>query len=264
MSTNPLESLDFSDAQIFHQGAHLTRFKNWLYLSPNSQFAPGQPIRGGIPVIFPWFGPNAQFPDAPAHGFARTAPWNLESQNPNGAVWTLDNTLATSEFWPFSYFARLEFRFGAGLDIRFRVENHDARAFDFEFALHTYFTVSHISQVQIEGLDGKTFLDKTDNGARKIQSGAVKFEGETDRVYLDAGGPIQIVDGEGGFVLENLGGWRSTVVWNPAPAKAARLSDLGADEWPHFVCVESGAIAEDAPHLQPGESFQCAISIRRR
>lgn len=261
-----LETFNFPgfNAQIVAQGAHLTRFQNWFYLSPRAIYEEDQAIRGGIPIVFPWFGPNFRFPEAPAHGFARTALWELENQSENGALWTLTNENASSEFWPFAYRARLEFSFGETLDLRFGIENLDRRALDFEFAFHSYFAVSDVRAIRIEGLDGRAFLDQTDKLARHIQRGSVVFGHETDRIYLDTQGPLEIIDGEGGFVLESLGGWSSTVVWNPWEEKAARLKDLGADEWPRFVCVECGALAENTPRLQSGESWQIGVSIRQR
>ena len=259
-----IEILNFSTAQIVAQGAHLTRFQDWFYLSPSAIFEAGTAIRGGIPLVFPWFGPNLRFPEAPAHGFARTAPWKLENQNEKGAIWCLSQDDATSQFWPFAYQAQIEFSFGETLDLRFRIQNCDRRSFNFEFAFHAYFAVSDVRHVKLQGLDGCEFLDQIDNLARHTQNNDVIFEGETDRIYLDTNGPLEIVDGASGFVLRNLGGWRSTVVWNPWAEKAARLKDLGADQWPHFVCVECGAVAENAPHLHSGQSYEIGVSIARR
>jgi len=64
--------------ELYLQGAHLTAWRPpgerpVLFTSPNSAFAPGRAIRGGIPIIFPWFGANRHEPAAPQHGFARRA-----------------------------------------------------------------------------------------------------------------------------------------------------------------------------------------------
>ena len=80
-----------SESTIYLQGAHLARWTPHggnpvLYLSPKSALAPGKPIRGGVPVLFPWFGPRwnaAEFDAAhgttsPMHGFARTTSWALD------------------------------------------------------------------------------------------------------------------------------------------------------------------------------------------
>ena len=46
--------------------------------SSKSLFTPGKAIRGGVPVIFPWFGPRAEGKPGPAHGFARITEWALD------------------------------------------------------------------------------------------------------------------------------------------------------------------------------------------
>ena len=51
----------WSTAEIYLHGAHVTHFQKngeppLLFMSAKSHFAPGQPIRGGVPVCFPWFG----------------------------------------------------------------------------------------------------------------------------------------------------------------------------------------------------------------
>ena len=47
--------------------------------------APGLPIRGGIPLAFPWFGRKAGEPAAPLHGLARLVPWRLEAATVDAA-----------------------------------------------------------------------------------------------------------------------------------------------------------------------------------
>ena len=80
-------SLDGISGELFLQGAHPTAWqppgeRPVLFTSPNSAFAPGRAIRGGIPIIFPWFGANPHAPAAPQHGFARTTTWHTGSKPP--------------------------------------------------------------------------------------------------------------------------------------------------------------------------------------
>ena len=68
-----------SQAEIYLHGAHVTRFQKkgeepLLFMSAASDYAADKPIRGGVPLIFPWFGPREGLP---AHGFARTVEWDL-------------------------------------------------------------------------------------------------------------------------------------------------------------------------------------------
>ena len=247
-----LTLLSSPDADIYLQGAHLSRFRDWLFLSKSSHFALGQPIRGGVPVIFPWFGPNKIDANAPSHGLVRTQTWQAVDVGVDAV------TLVTqSDIW------RVQMKFGLGdeLRMRFEVENLSDKPFGFECALHTYFAVDDIRNVAIAGLDGKTYLDKTQNYRRLTQSGDLTFEGETDCVYLDSPGPITIHGGARTLQIVGETGWRSTVIWNPWRELAAQMADLGDEDWKRYVCVECGAIADDAVTLEAGANYALDVSV---
>ena len=62
--------------ELFLQGATVTAWqpageRPVIFTSPNAIFAPGTAVRGGVPIIFPWFGPKRDEPKAPQHGFVR-------------------------------------------------------------------------------------------------------------------------------------------------------------------------------------------------
>src|SRR5438270_13506704 len=70
----------WSRAGIYLQGAHVTHFqktneKPLIFLSQCGRFAPNEPIRGGVPIIFPWFGPKE---GKAQHGYARNKVWELK------------------------------------------------------------------------------------------------------------------------------------------------------------------------------------------
>ena len=80
----------WSTAEIYLHGAHVTHFQKngeppLLFMSAKSHFAPGKPIRGGVPICFPWFGDRD---GEPSHGFARIAEWQLVKTDvaPDGSV----------------------------------------------------------------------------------------------------------------------------------------------------------------------------------
>src|SRR5215468_1329927 len=84
--------------EIYLHGAHVTSWKpsaaeEMFFLSSQSRWQDGRAIRGGVPICFPWFGGKADDPKAPAHGFARTKSWHLESISRAGnavtvSMWT--------------------------------------------------------------------------------------------------------------------------------------------------------------------------------
>src|SRR4051812_49170306 len=80
--TRVVVSTPDADAHVYLQGAHVTHYqpkggKAVLFMSGKSHFAAGKAIRGGVPLIFPWFGAKADNPKAPQHGFARSTEWEL-------------------------------------------------------------------------------------------------------------------------------------------------------------------------------------------
>jgi glucose-6-phosphate 1-epimerase len=116
-----------AEAVAYLHGAHLTHYQPRggrlvLFTSRESRFQSGQPIRGGVPIVFPWFGPHGVDPSAPMHGFARLAEWRLESaeRKSDGAVlliFGLDSARATHPAWPYAYVARYSVQIGPRLEL---------------------------------------------------------------------------------------------------------------------------------------------------
>ncbi|KAJ1672633.1 hypothetical protein EV182_006800, partial [Spiromyces aspiralis] len=67
--------------EVYLFGATVTSWKvngvEQLFLSKQAKLDGSKPIRGGIPLVFPQFGPG---PHLPQHGFARTAYWQVAYQ----------------------------------------------------------------------------------------------------------------------------------------------------------------------------------------
>lgn len=260
--------------EVCTQGAHVARWKtggaDGLFLSAKSRFERGQALRGGVPVIFPWFGDDPEGRGRAAHGFARRMEWRVVEQADDDAalrvVLELVDDEATRALWPERFALRLTAVLGATLELTLRVENRGARSFRCEQALHTYLAVGDVRRVAVHGLEGARYLDKLDGLKAKHQPDApLAFTGECDRTYLGTDSTCVIDDPVLGRRLEVAKrGARSTVVWNPWIEKAQRLSDLGDDEWPAFVCVESGNVGADAVTLAPGAAHELGVRIARR
>lgn len=269
-----LEWIRSAHGQVCTQGAHVARWRargeDVLFLSRKSRFEPGQPIRGGVPVIFPWFGDDPEGRGRPAHGFARRVPWRLVADEHSAAetrvVLELVDDEATRELWPQRFLLRLEARLGDELALALTLENRSETPFTCETALHTYLAVGDVRRVAVRGLEGATYLDKLD-GLRKKREGPapLTFAGEVDRTYVGTSATCHVEDPVLGRTLAVAKeGSRSTVVWNPWSAKAARLTDLGDDEWPAMLCIESGNVAEDALTLEPGAAHTLRVRIASR
>jgi glucose-6-phosphate 1-epimerase len=247
---------------LYLHGAHLTHWqpvgeRPVLFLSSRSRFELGRAIRGGVPVIFPWFGARAGHPSSPDHGFARTSQWTVESvePTPDGVALTLalEPDQATRAQWPHEFCVHHRVVLGRRLVMTLEVENRSAEPFSFEAAFHTYLLVGDVREVSLTGLDGAAYIDKMDGFKRKAM-GPEPFRPASaiDRVFLDTRTACTVHDPVlGRRLLVEKTGSASTVVWNPWRERAQAMGDLGPDEWPSMLCVETANAAEDAIHLAP-------------
>lgn len=255
-----------AEAHVYLHGAHVTHYARTgqpplLFMSKQSAFLPDKPIRGGVPICFPWFGPknDPACPDAPIHGFARLMAWTVESTSATDDVVTLvlglHATAQSKKQWPGDFHARYTIVIGATLSLELAITNNGADAVKFEEALHTYFTVADVRNAWIDGLAGASYLDKVDNFATKTQDGAVRITGETDRVYLNTTSACIIHDPvHKRKVVNAKENSSATVVWNPWIAKAKAMSDFGDHEWPEMVCVETVNANVHAVTLAAGQT----------
>lgn len=260
-------------AEVYFQGAHVTAWRPAaarapvLWMSRESAFEAGKPLRGGVPICFPWFGAHPSGPPVPPHGFARLRDWTLVHAREEAAgTVTLELELtgeAVSPQWPHNF--RLTHRIGIGPVLRMEliVRNTGPAPFTFEEALHTYFGVDDIRAVTVTGLEGTEYIDKVAGGIRSREpAGPLRFTGETDRVYLDTRAACVIHDpGKRREITISKAGSDATVVWNPWINKARAMPDFGDDEWPGMVCVETCNAGPHARSLAPGESSSMTAVI---
>lgn len=262
-----------ADADVYLQGAHLAGWEPAerqpvLFLSRCSEFLPGKAIRGGVPVIFPWFGPRGGGLPGPSHGLVRMAQWRLtaseEFDGNVGLVFDLEDKDVADRFGYGDFALQLKVTIGTELEIELRVSNRDTEPLRFEEALHSYFAISDIGQVAITGLEGTTYIDKTD-GMRRKQAGEapMRIAKETDQVHLNTQTICKIEDlgWEREIVIEKSGS-NSTVVWNPWIEKTRTLRDMDSDEWRKMICVESGNVGDDAVTLEPGKTHVLSVVVR--
>ena len=250
-------------AVIALQGAHVMSFqpkgqREMLWVSPKTLFESGKPIRGGIPLCLPWFGPHSE-DKTWLHGFARTRQWTLVGSNTlaDGAtrlVLELSGDATLCALWPHDFLFHLEIVVGKTLRLEMTVENRGQAPAPLAFAFHTYFAVPDVAQAVISGLEGTSFIDKTDNLARKTQQGEFTISAMTDRVYLDVPAKQRIKSEDGAITIESPS--RCAIVWN-AWHNDKNIGDIGEGNHVGYVCVERGDAADHAVTLAPGAPYRC-------
>jgi glucose-6-phosphate 1-epimerase len=266
------------EAQIYLHGAHVARWQPRdeihpvLWMSSRSWFEPHRPIRGGVPICFPWFGPRPDRPDAPAHGIARIQPWELcgVSDDSDGSIVVsleLAANAASCAFGIGEFLLRYSVRFGSELALALTVSNVGTSSLRFEEALHTYLAVGDARRASVTGLAGVEYYDKTDALKRKRQDErAIVFTGETDRLYVDTAAAVTLDDPAFGrrLVVAKTGS-ASTVLWNPWIGKSAAMADFGDEEWMGMACLETVNAADNAVVLDAGAShtMTATVSVQR-
>lgn len=257
--------------EICTQGAQVLRWRDAagrdvLFVSSKSRLKPGKPIRGGIPVIFPWFGEDPQG-KGKAHGVVRREEWRIDAARTDEQAGRVAMTLVanddTREDWPHEFRCGFVATFGAELAIEWEVENTGKSPFPFEQSLHTYFQVGDVQQIAVRGLDGVGYVDNKDGGARRTQQGDLRLQGETERFYHGSEATCTIDDPMLGRRIEMARqGAKSTLVWHPWSEKAKDMGDFDPAEWDKMVCIEAANVRESAIVLAPGAKHTLRMQIR--
>lgn len=253
-------------AVIALQGAHLMAYRasgqrDMLWMSPKTVLAAGTPIRGGIPLCLPWFGPG---PDGKAmHGFARTLPWSLVAADvvADGATrltLELSGDPSVCALWPHAFAFRLEVTVGNELTLTMTVDNRGTEPAPLAFAFHTYFAVPDVAKVGVAGLEGAAYIDKMDNFARKVQQGEPTITTVTDRIYLDVARRQTLTSPDGRYTIESEA--PCAVLWN-AWSNDKNIADMGEGNHVGYICLERGDVADRAVTLAAGGSYRMTMAL---
>ncbi|MCF6187766.1 MAG: D-hexose-6-phosphate mutarotase [Desulfobulbaceae bacterium] len=269
---NGLEYIEVRNAQaqakIALQGAHLFHYQRenedpLIWLSDASFFETGKAIRGGIPICWPWFGKHPS-PKMPQHGFARTALWELleveeASEDETELTLQLHHLPEHFKLWPHRFELRLHITIGRSLTLALTTTNCDEQSFTITSALHSYFAVSDIQTISIEGLENTPYLDTVTN-RREMQTGRVRITQEVDRIHQQVQSPLTLHDLDRTVTIRSEGS-SSVVVWNPWVDKCARMADMHDGAYRTMVCIETANALDDAQSLDPGAEHTLAVLL---
>lgn len=258
-------------AQVALNGAHLMEWtpagqRPVLYLSPQAVLETGKPVRGGIPLCWPWFNAHPSDASKPMHGFARISPWTLmaatESEQGVKLCFALCSDAASLDLWPHAFECHLTLHLGTSLEVELVTVNRDSAPFELAEALHTYLKVGDIAQVTVRGLDDTDYLDTVGERTLRHQSGDITFDREVDRQYVSEGTVVVEDPAWNRKLVVEKGGSRTTVVWNPWIEKSKRLADLPDEAYLSFLCIEAANAGSAALTLAPGESHTLTTRVR--
>lgn len=233
-----------------------------LFVSDSAYYQPGKAIKGGIPICWPWFGPDPEGKGRASHGFVRDRQWQVIatqalSDGKTKVTLGLTDTDETRAIWPYAFNFNIEITVGTTLQVELVTRNTDSQDFQVTQALHTYFTIGDINQTNVVGLSGTEYLDKANGGAQKSQVGAVTVAAEVDRIYLNVPSNLTIEDAALNRKINiQATGSKTTIVWNPWIEIAAKMADLGDLDYQKFICVETANAADEVITVPAGGEYR--------
>ncbi|EXJ79368.1 hypothetical protein A1O3_08870 [Capronia epimyces CBS 606.96] len=279
---------------VYLYGATVTSWKTangeeQLFVSQAAALDGSKPIRGGIPLVFPVFGPPPKSHatgQLAQHGFARNSYWEFlgksssESQGrkADNSV-KLDFGLSSSMLdeavrrkWPYEfglvYSVTLEKN---SLECQLHVQNKGDQPFDFQALFHTYLAVKDISKTAVKGLQSSPYVDKVRSAQTFTESSpSLTFSSETDRVYTPPSlkdntlVPLVVTeDGAERFVVTR-DGLPDVTVWNGWVDKIKAMGDFEPkDGWKRYLCIEPGTVSSWT-RLEAGDAWEgtCAFESK--
>lgn len=258
-----LAAPDGAQAEIYLQGAHVTSWipaggGEQLFLSRTASFAPGDPIRGGVPVCWPQF--SGEGPLQP-HGFARNVAWKLVGVQTNSdksvtASLHLTHSAATRSLWPYAFSAEMAVTVGGQrLHIAFAVTNTGDTDFTFSGALHTYLRLEDVHNTTVEGFAGLPYKNTFTGQMAEPQTETLTHFGPDGAGRVCYGAQKAIVrEGRRAVSLTNEN-FPDIVLWNPGVERAARIPDLEPEGYRHMLCIEAGVVGTPV-RLSPGQHWR--------
>ena len=255
----------FATATISLYGGHVVEWQPKsqkapvLWCSERVQYKPGKAIRAGVPICWPWFGAHPTETKSSSHGYARISEWELASVSTTASGSTeICMTMSDSEYSrsTMGITAKLAIRISIGeeLSINLITTNTGNEPIILTEALHAYFCIGDIAQINISGLSECNYVDLVDDNLLKTQAGAIEFSEELGCVYLNTTADCLIEDPVLNRKIKvSKTGSQSTVVWNPWLETATKMDDLGPIGWRSMVCVESANALENTVEIKSGK-----------
>lgn len=272
---------EHAELLIAQQGAQVLSYQRvgeppLLWLSDQAIFRKGKSVRAGAPVCWPWFGIFERNPQsvkamfhgeqAPAHGLVRGRDWQLLRIEEKGdrllAEFILPEAQGDLPGWPHEVELKLLVELGEELKLTLTSYNLGNADVTLSQALHSYFAVSDVRQVQVQGVDGLGYIETLADWAQRKQQGNLGFAGETDRIYLNAPEQLDILDPQWSRrITLKAGGSRTAVIWNPWTDRARELPDMADDGWQRMLCIETANVLDDVVVLKPGATHAMSVAI---
>ncbi len=228
-----------------------------FWLGELNRFDNIQAIRGGIPVCWPRFAEEKLNDNLPRHGFARLSDWTLKNVAVDDEKIEICLSLIPEAKFNVAVTAELVMRITDKLEYSLETTNHGDEAFKFSEALHAYFNVGSVNDIEIKGLAGNQYRNSLDGKIYTLNNN-LKIDGEFDSAFLNHTGVIEIVDPILNRVISlKKSGSKTMVVWNPNKD----LAEMSEGQYRNFVCVEPANQGDSFVCLNSREKHKIAMEV---
>jgi glucose-6-phosphate 1-epimerase len=237
-----------------------------LFLSDLAIYENGKAMRGGLPICWPWFAEDIKGKDLPTHGFVRDQQWQaVKSQKQDDGSTKVTLEISYNEYslklWPYKFKLQIEITIGSTLTVELITNNLDDKLFTISQALHSYLAIGDVNKIEVTGLDGLCYLDKTAEFTERDQRGDVAIDGLVDRIYQGVESDVLLNDPVFDRTIRiSSQGSNTFVVWNPGEKAASTMIDLAGDGFKKFVCIEAANTANDKVTIAAGESHSLTVN----
>lgn len=238
-------------AVFSRQGAQLLHFRPqgeraMLWCASQWPALSSAPIRGGIPVCWPWFGSHPSENDWPQHGWARQREWRLLEAHADESLvqvsWQLD-----IEDWH----VRLDARLGRELEMELSSFHEDDSDCLFSFALQPYWRLGSLRRAVVHGME---------------LEGAQRPASPLPNTWTPRGAVKQVLYNTGALVIEDAGWQRrlridknaaaGSVIWHPGSRAVEQVEPGEADR---FLCVGAAGYRPGGLILAQGERMRLRL-----
>ncbi len=255
-----------AQAKISLFGAHVLSFtpaddnRERLWLSNKAVFDGRTPIRGGIPICWPWFAAysSSQFAhplqekSLPSHGFARTQYWQLVDVSEMRSGDIVESSTLVFEPTELALHGvskhlcvKLKVEISSTLRLDLITTNKGQEPLEITQALHSYFKVPNIKSIQVTGIE-EDYDDKPTQTSDNKTAKPYTIQGEVDRIHRRTKNDT-LSRQTAAIICKKLGNivditnieHDSVVVWNPWSEKSQQMIDMTDTGYASMLCIEA-------------------------
>lgn len=257
-------SNQLAECKISLWGANIVSYRpkseeqDVFWLGYFNKFDNVQAIRGGIPVCWPRFAEEKLNGEFPRHGFARLSNWIVKNIFVDDSKMEVELSLIPDEKFNINVTANLFITITDKLEYHLETINNGDEIFEFSEALHAYFNIGSIENVEIKGLANHQYKNSLDGKNYTLKEN-LKIKGEFDAAFTNHTGVVEIVDTALNRIISiEKNGSNTTVVWNPSKD----LAEMSEGQYKKFVCVEPSNQGDSFVSLKPKEKHKISMKIQ--